>query len=222
MARPENGKDGKALQRVALIAAAAIASAGILFTIGYFVGRGTGGTEVKVYVQNPEGVYAPAQTDSQTKPTEAPLLRSQPEEPAQTSTAGQAAATTAVGTMAALRLIEEEKPHADTSARTQTVPEETSTSGTSAETETTTAASETTTARQTSTAAKVTTLGIININTATQSQLETLPGIGPVKASAIIAYRQEHGTFKSVEDLVKVSGIGKKTLDSIRDHITVG
>ena len=72
------------------------------------------------------------------------------------------------------------------------------------------------------TTAAATTLGFININTATQAQLETLPGIGPVKAAAIIAYRQEHGAFSSVDDLVKVSGIGKKTLSDVKPYVTVG
>ncbi|RJX28795.1 MAG: ComEA family DNA-binding protein [Dethiobacter sp.] len=61
----------------------------------------------------------------------------------------------------------------------------------------------------------------ININTAGKSQLETLPGIGSVKAQNIINYREKNGPFQSIEDLVKVSGIGDKTLEGLRDLITV-
>lgn len=63
--------------------------------------------------------------------------------------------------------------------------------------------------------------GKININLATQSQLETLPGIGSVKARGIIKYREENGYFSSIEDLLKVSGIGEKTLEGIRELITI-
>lgn len=62
----------------------------------------------------------------------------------------------------------------------------------------------------------------VNINTASQQDLETLPGIGPAKAEAIIKYREEHGSFHQVDDLTKVNGIGQKTIDSIRDSIEVG
>ena len=61
-----------------------------------------------------------------------------------------------------------------------------------------------------------------SINTADQSQLETLPNIGPSKAQKIIAYRQEHGSFQTIEELQQVSGIGPKTFESLRDLITVG
>ena len=61
----------------------------------------------------------------------------------------------------------------------------------------------------------------ININTADKSQLESLPGIGSVKAQNIISYREKNGPFQRIEDLVKVSGIGEKTLEGIRDLITV-
>ena len=52
-------------------------------------------------------------------------------------------------------------------------------------------------------------------------QLQTLKYIGKTKADAIIAYRTEHGPFSSIEDLLKVDGIGEKTLNEIRDCITV-
>lgn len=63
--------------------------------------------------------------------------------------------------------------------------------------------------------------GLININTANAHQLQTLSGIGEAKARAIIEYRDEHGYFESVDDLVNVSGIGDKMLEQIRHLITV-
>lgn len=61
----------------------------------------------------------------------------------------------------------------------------------------------------------------VNINTADEAALMTLNGIGESKAKAIIEYRQKNGSFKSVEDLAKVKGIGEKTLAQLRDQITV-
>lgn len=62
----------------------------------------------------------------------------------------------------------------------------------------------------------------VNINTATLEELDSLYGIGPVLAQAIIDYRTEHGLFRKPEDLLNVSGIGPKTLEKIIDQITVG
>lgn len=62
----------------------------------------------------------------------------------------------------------------------------------------------------------------VNINTATAEELQTLPGIGQVRAAAIVAYREEHGPFVYVEDLKGVSGIGEGILANIIDYITVG
>lgn len=62
----------------------------------------------------------------------------------------------------------------------------------------------------------------ININTATAEELQALPGIGKIRAEAIIAYREEHGPFTYVEDLRAVSGIGDGILTNIMDYITVG
>lgn len=63
--------------------------------------------------------------------------------------------------------------------------------------------------------------GKININTADESQLTTLPGIGPSKAQAIIAYREETGSFKNIEDLTNVSGIGDKTFEKLKELIDI-
>lgn len=62
---------------------------------------------------------------------------------------------------------------------------------------------------------------LININTATQEELETLPSIGEVRAQAIIAYREEHGGFRTTDELMEVSGIGEKIFADIAPHITV-
>lgn len=63
--------------------------------------------------------------------------------------------------------------------------------------------------------------GLININTASATEFETLSGIGEVLAGAIIDYRTENGPFASVDDLESVSGIGPATLEEIRDQVTV-
>jgi competence protein ComEA len=64
--------------------------------------------------------------------------------------------------------------------------------------------------------------GKVNINSASASQLRTLPGIGPVLAERIIAYRQANGMFMSEEELKNVSGIGPKSYEQLADLITVG
>ena len=61
----------------------------------------------------------------------------------------------------------------------------------------------------------------ININKATQTELETLPGIGPSTALKIINYREENGNFKTIEDIKKVSGIGEAKYNNIKSLITV-
>ena len=58
--------------------------------------------------------------------------------------------------------------------------------------------------------------GTINVNTASASELEELPGIGPVLAEAIVAYREEHGPFASAEELLGVYGIGEGKLAAMR------
>lgn len=62
---------------------------------------------------------------------------------------------------------------------------------------------------------------LVNLNTATAAQLEELPGVGPVTAESILAFRTEHGAFTSVEELLDVSGIGEATLAEIAPHVTL-
>ena len=61
----------------------------------------------------------------------------------------------------------------------------------------------------------------VNINTADKETLVLLPGIGPVAAEAILAYRKDNGNFKSIEELTKVKGIGDKTLEKLKPFLQV-
>lgn len=63
--------------------------------------------------------------------------------------------------------------------------------------------------------------GKVNLNTADGGALETLPGIGPALSTRILAYREEHGGFRAVEDLLKVSGIGPRTFEVLSELVTV-
>lgn len=63
---------------------------------------------------------------------------------------------------------------------------------------------------------------IININTASLEEFESLPNIGPVMAKRIIEYRQIYGSFRAIEEITKVKGIGQKTFGKIKERITVG
>jgi competence protein ComEA len=63
---------------------------------------------------------------------------------------------------------------------------------------------------------------VVDINTATQSELEAVRGLGPSKAKAIIEYREKNGPFKSVDDLDNVKGFGKATVDKLKSELTVG
>lgn len=63
--------------------------------------------------------------------------------------------------------------------------------------------------------------GKININTADEATLTSLKGIGPAKAKEIIDYRQKNGPFKTVDDLVKVKGLGDKIVSQLRDQLSV-
>ncbi len=61
----------------------------------------------------------------------------------------------------------------------------------------------------------------VNLNTATLEELQTLNGIGPSKAQAILTYREENGPFKTIEDILQVSGIGEKSLEKIKTEILI-
>ena len=64
--------------------------------------------------------------------------------------------------------------------------------------------------------------GVVNLNTADATALETLPGVGPATAAKIVDEREANGPFQSVEDLARVSGIGSKKIEAIRDLVTIG
>jgi competence protein ComEA len=64
--------------------------------------------------------------------------------------------------------------------------------------------------------------GKVNINTAAVAELDTLPGIGPGYAERIVAYRESHGPFDTVEDIQDVPGIGPALFSRIKDLITTG
>ena len=70
-------------------------------------------------------------------------------------------------------------------------------------------------------AAKPAVTGTVNINTASATDLETLPGIGAKTAARIIEYRQKNGPFKKIEDLMNMRGVGEKNFLKLRSHITV-
>jgi competence protein ComEA len=70
-------------------------------------------------------------------------------------------------------------------------------------------------------AAAPATTSIVNINTATQAQLESLPGLGAKAAERILEYRQKNGQFKKVEDLMNVKGIGEKSFLKLKPRLTV-
>lgn len=63
--------------------------------------------------------------------------------------------------------------------------------------------------------------GPLDLNRATVEELQELPGIGPVLAERIVAFREEHGPFRSLEDLLQVPGIGEATLEALRPHVAV-
>lgn len=62
----------------------------------------------------------------------------------------------------------------------------------------------------------------VNINTATQSELEAVKGLGPAKAKAIITYREANGSFKTLGDLDKVKGFGKASIDKLKGELSIG
>ncbi|MBU8879461.1 helix-hairpin-helix domain-containing protein [Bacillus sp. FJAT-29790] len=63
--------------------------------------------------------------------------------------------------------------------------------------------------------------GKVNLNTANETELQTLPGIGPAKAAAIIEFREMNGPFKVIEDIKSISGIGNKTFEKLQNSIKV-
>ncbi len=63
---------------------------------------------------------------------------------------------------------------------------------------------------------------LININTASAEELQALPGIGPSISKRIVAFREENGPYKKIEDIMKVKGIGEKSFQKIKHLITVG
>lgn len=62
---------------------------------------------------------------------------------------------------------------------------------------------------------------LVNINTATKEELDTLPGVGPATAEKILNYRQEHGNFQSIEDLKNVKGIGEAKFNKLQNKISI-
>ena len=62
----------------------------------------------------------------------------------------------------------------------------------------------------------------VNINTATESDLEAVKGVGPAKAKAIISYREAHGNFKSLDELDNVKGFGKASVEKLKGELSVG
>jgi competence protein ComEA len=67
-----------------------------------------------------------------------------------------------------------------------------------------------------------TSIAAVNLNTATKDELVALPGIGPAKAQAIVDYRNQHGPFRSVDEVRKVKGIGEKLFISIKPELSIG
>lgn len=61
----------------------------------------------------------------------------------------------------------------------------------------------------------------VNVNQADAAELQTINGIGPAKAEAIISYREEHGEFQQIEDLRNISGFGEKTIERLKSQLTV-
>jgi competence protein ComEA len=63
---------------------------------------------------------------------------------------------------------------------------------------------------------------VVNLNTASVNELETLPGVGAKVAARIVEYRQKNGPFKKIEELMNVQGIGEKSFLKLRGQLTVG
>ncbi|GAB7562449.1 hypothetical protein LG202_04880 [Methylobacillus methanolivorans] len=65
-------------------------------------------------------------------------------------------------------------------------------------------------------------MAAVDLNTASVTELESVKGIGPAKAQAIVDYRKSHGGFKTVDELDNVKGFGKKSVDNLRSELSVG
>lgn len=76
-------------------------------------------------------------------------------------------------------------------------------------------------AGQTGVGGAATPAAVVSLNSATEEQLETIDGVGPATAAKIIAFRQQHGGFRTVDDLAQISGIGPKKLAAMRLHVRV-
>jgi len=77
-------------------------------------------------------------------------------------------------------------------------------------------------AAESKTSSKAATAQPVDINSATLEQLTTVPGIGPSLAQRIIEFREKQGPFQRIEDLLKIRGIGERSLEKIRPHVKVG
>jgi comEA protein len=77
-------------------------------------------------------------------------------------------------------------------------------------------------AEQAPASAEATTQSVVDLNSATAEQLETLPGVGPRTAERIIEYRRDNGSFKKIEELMNVRGIGERSFLKLRPVVKVG
>jgi competence protein ComEA len=71
-------------------------------------------------------------------------------------------------------------------------------------------------------AAKASPLGVVDVNSATEQQLVEVPGIGEGLARRIVQFREKNGPYQRIEDLLKVQGIGEKSLEKLRPYLTAG
>jgi competence protein ComEA len=71
-------------------------------------------------------------------------------------------------------------------------------------------------------AARKGSVGPVNVNTASRTELTAVPGIGKTLAQRIVEFREKNGPFRRIEDLMRVKGIGEKSFEKMRSHLTVG
>jgi competence protein ComEA len=76
--------------------------------------------------------------------------------------------------------------------------------------------------KSSSASAKPVTTTVVNINTASATEIATLPGIGPKTAALIVEYRQKNGPFKKIEELMNVKGVGEKSFLKLKPFVTIG